>query len=333
MAKTGGFSLIELMIALALSSVVMLAAIASLVVAQRGFNAVDTSAQMRENSRFAIEIIQRVALQTGYRDPMSSKAVAAPSAIFGMDNVITKLGANHTGVVTPADFVQRSNPTPSVTDSKCTSSADTACNNGSDALVVRFQGSTDGAMVNCAGVQLVTDEPVVNIFHIAKSTVNGEPALMCTYFSSSSNSWSTQSLVDGVENFQVLYAVDSNGDSVPEQFKNATQIARSGGHWDEVKLLRIGLLMRGPLNSAPVKAGTLATQCILGFSNFKALTIPSNDNINTAPDPSDCVDPPSALTVSGGSSGAEFPRGGARFADDGRMRRVIIFTINLRNAL
>ena len=333
MTRMRGFTLVELLIALALSATVVMAATASLVMAQRGFHAVDAAAQMRENSRFAIEVIQRIALQAGYHDPLSSKSASASAAIFGMDNVLAKLSSSHSDVLTTADFVSRSNPTPSRSDSKCVSSADTACNNGSDVLAIRFQATADGSMVSCAGVQLLADEPVVNLFHIAKSSANGEPALMCSYFSSASRSWITQSLVDGVESFQVLYGVDSNGDSVPEQFKNATQITHTGGRWDDVRTLRIGLLMRGPPNSAPVKAATLATQCTLGLSNHGLTALQSGGTIVVAPEPKDCIDPPSTLTNGAASTGAEFPRGGLRFVDDGRMRQVVIFTINLRNAL
>jgi len=328
-----GFTLVELLVALALSATLVLAATASLVLAQRGFHAVDASAQMRENSRFAIEIIQRIALQAGYHDPVSAEPVSTSGAIFGMDNVLAKLSSNHSDALTAADFVSRSNPTPSRSDSKCASNADTACNNGSDALAIRFRATADGSMVSCAGIQLLADEPVVNLFHIAKNSANGEPSLMCSYFSSASRSWITQSLVDGVESFQVLYGVDSNGDSVPEQFKNATQIAHAGSRWESVQILRIGLLMRGPPNSAPVKGTTLPTQCTLGLSHH-GLGVPSSGGLAVlATEPKDCIDPPSTLTNGAASTGAEFPRGGVRFDDDGRMRQVVVFTVSLRNAL
>jgi type IV pilus assembly protein PilW len=47
-------------------------------------------------------------------------------------------------------------------------------------------------------------------------------------------------LVEGVENMQIQYGVDSTGDGVPETYQNANAIT----NWAEVVTVRITLLLR-----------------------------------------------------------------------------------------
>jgi prepilin-type N-terminal cleavage/methylation domain-containing protein len=63
-----GLTLVELMISLVLALVVILAAATALRVARRGFATVDAMGQLQDNARFAVELIQRVASQSGYLD-------------------------------------------------------------------------------------------------------------------------------------------------------------------------------------------------------------------------------------------------------------------------
>jgi type IV pilus assembly protein PilW len=44
------------------------ASVAALIVARQGFKSVDTTAQLRENARFAATLIQRIAVQAGFEN-------------------------------------------------------------------------------------------------------------------------------------------------------------------------------------------------------------------------------------------------------------------------
>jgi type IV pilus assembly protein PilW len=359
-----GFTLVELLVALAVSAIIALAAIASLSVARTGFAAVDASSQLRDNARFAAEMIQRVAVQAGYQDSQFAAATTAFSntgsvagvvpSITGVNNVLVKLSLLPD--LTTA-FLTR--PGATTANSNCSVSPDTACDNGSDALIIRYQtspsvaGSTtsDESMINCAGIADTTvpataADRVISIFHVAKSTTGSEPSLMCSYLSSA-GVWTTQPVVEGVESFQVLYGVDgaTTGpnttfpitlqDTVPDRYFNASEMVsgpdstvanrvtnNTYANWRAVRSLRIGLVLRGPANSSPVKSGIIATMCPLGFKNLVPLS---------APTAADCIDPPASTATATTSAGSEFPRKGATIAADGRLRQVLTFTIHLRD--
>lgn len=56
-----------------------------------------------------------------------------------------------------------------------------------------------------------------------------------------------QELIEGVENMQIMYGVDSNADQIADSFVNATGVAGAGG-WGNIVSVKIALLLR-TLNS------------------------------------------------------------------------------------
>lgn len=126
---------------------------------------------------------------------------------------------------------------------------------GSDVLVVRLPDSTTpaSAVLNCAGISiasLASGKPVHNysVFYLGRSA-SGEPELRCKYLTA--NGWNSEPLIAGVENFQVLYGLDRNGDGLFDQFVPAKVIdaestgsASSTSLWDRVVALKIALLIR-----------------------------------------------------------------------------------------
>jgi type IV pilus assembly protein PilW len=357
-----GFTLVEMLVALALSAIVAAAAVAALTIARQGFNAVDASSQLRDNGRFASELIQRLGVQSGYQDLTyagatrgSEFAVAGGATnpipnITGVDNAIVKLSL--VPDLTSA-YIKRTSATSSV--SGCTSATDTACANGSDVLILRYQSSpmnssstqSDGSMINCAGISptlapISKDDQIVSILHVSRSS-NGEPSLMCTY-QDSAGGWQSQPIVQGVESFQVLYGIDGfsstsaskinqvfNGtqDTVPDKYLAARDIVKTStpsnpsaseltsvdtyNNWRRVRSLRIGLVLRGPTNSAIDKSATYISKLCSLSVNPDAAT--------------NCIDQ-GDLTAS--SMGSEFPRG-ATVSNDGRLRQTLTFTVFLRN--
>jgi type IV pilus assembly protein PilW len=358
-----GFTLVEMLVALALSSVIALASIAALTVARSGFTAVDASSQLRDNGRFAADMIRRVVVQAGYKDAQyaaqtsgfgNTTATVAEPNISGVNNAIAK-----TSSLPDLETAFVARPGANATDSKCSTYPDLTCDNGSDVLIVRYQtspsvaGSTtsDGTMINCAGIAEMTvpidaNDRMISVFHVAKSSTGSEPSLMCSY-RSAGGVWTTQPVIEGVESFQVLYGVDgvtsaanttfptTLRDTVPDRYLNASEMVSGSdstvanrvtpatyGNWGAVRSLRIGLVIRGAANSAPVKDTTIPTLCALGF---KGMAIP------TSPVATDCVDPPSSGDTATTSKGSEFPRIGASVAGDRRLRQVFTFTVHLRN--
>ena len=311
--RHAGLTLVELMVALALGTLIAIAAVSALIVARQGFRSVDTNSQLRENARFAASLIQRIVVQAGFENAAYGLFSGAdkPPGLDGYDNAMI---GQYTGTTVPA-MAHGSR-------SSCTQT-DTSCVNGSDILVVRYFGASrggvaDGTIVNCAGQSEPEPTPpdaaarAYSIFHVVRSAA-GEPTLACTY--RSGGTWNTVPLVTGVEGFQVLYGVDtrdalggvaatpSDGDSVADRYLTATQLQNTPGasaaeNWSRVRTVRIGLLIRGPVPEAIVSA-TSASVPVLGTQFVNNST-----------------DPGSALTLPA----------------DGRLRQRLVFTVHLRNA-
>jgi type IV pilus assembly protein PilW len=308
-SREAGLTLIELMVAMVLGLLLALAAVATLVVARRGFTSVDSSTQLRENGRFASSLIERIAVQAGFENAAYG-LFTSPKApgLRGFGNALVSAGAF------PEGFAHNSR-----TSTACGAS-DTSCVNGSDILIVRFWGASragtaDGTMINCAGVAepeaAAAQGPAYSIFHVVRSS-DGEPTLACSYRDPTTLAWSTVPLVKGVEAFQVVYGTDgvtpntcssdtsTGADSVAERYLSASQLDGAGGaycanNWSRVRSIRVGLLLRGPVGSAAV-------------SGAKAWPVL-------------------------GVSGATYAFGATLTTPaDGRLRQQQVFTVHLRNA-
>lgn len=316
-----GMTLIELMVAMVLGLLIALAAVAALLVSRQGFFAVDAASQLRDNARFAQDMVQRIGVQAGFKNVFFMKGGGVASA--GLD----------------------SNPEPHVfglNDQKRSqgNTWDTGSNWGnndlgknSDILVLRAQVSTanagssasDGTMINCLGIAPTAiptsrDDRFISILHVQAGS-DGEPALMCTY-EASGGGFASQPLVQGVENFQVLYGVDGvvpgtaptlATDSVPERYLRADQLTVTSNdvatyaNWRRVRSLRIGMVLR----SLPGSGIDKDSQTFYPLGSTKASGSASDlgGAFSSASDPGTVFSPPV----------------------DGRMRQVVTFTVHLRN--
>ncbi|MGI4777789.1 MAG: PilW family protein [Janthinobacterium lividum] len=325
--RASGLTLIELLVAMVIGLVIVLAAVASLTVARTGFTAVDAASQLRDSGRFASDLLQRIGTQAGYRDVFIAAGVAPTDpartpSLGGFDNRLV-------------------NPTDPTTAGNARSASDVGF--GSDVLILRYQAAqlysgaadpvkakiADQSMIDCAGNTLaavanpadtdptkVTDaynSRVVSIFHVAIN--QGEPALMCTYSSTGTAPWTTVPLIQGVENFQVLYGTDgvsagvattaTSVPDVPDRYLRANQINMASdvgtkANWRRVRSLRIGMVLRAAQGSAQGST----TQVFHPFGE-----------------------------ASGGAALASLDDAGTNFTPtaDTRLRQVVTFTVHLRN--
>jgi type IV pilus assembly protein PilW len=138
--------------------------------------------------------------------------------------------------------------------------------NGSDVLAIHFSGSAnkhDLGMINCAGFAVrratsASDDLGWSIFYVAKNTL-GESELRCKY--RGSQQWQSQALIAGVESFQVLYGVDTDGDGFCNITLNATAIDDHDksnevvnhvhtAWWSRVVSVHVSLLLRAANKSS-----------------------------------------------------------------------------------
>jgi len=325
-AAQRGLTLLELMIALTISLIVVLAALAALLFARDGFSTVDTASQLRENARFATTLITRVVLQAGYQE--WSEASGS----------VQRLDASQTGVTVEPDIQGFNNAvfnpaSPGTTGNgtrpaSCGASTDTKCLNGSDVLMIRYQGhndstgAPDGSMIDCSGAAQGAITAVGNINQRATSyfyvdLVAGEPTLMCASLNAA-GTLTASPLIEGIESFQVLYgAYQVTANTAPtalpippapviNQWLRADQFVVTGNvnatnqNWQRVLAVRVGIVMRSPTS----QSGTATSGTTVVYP-FVDQSVPSANDTGVA------------LTV----------------AADRRVRQAFTFTINLRNSL
>lgn len=322
-----GMTLVELLVAMALGLLIAIAAATALLVSRQGFTTVDSASQLRDNSRFVRDVLQRLIVQSGYKDVLYASTAGSvntagldpnpPPNVFGINNA--------------------SRTTTALWDAGTPRTTSTDLGYGSDILVLRYQTSTfnatsttaDGTMIDCSGAAstvVATDrnDRLVSILHVGISG-DGEPSLMCSRSATGAAPYTSQPLIRGVENFQVLYGVDgiapgntivpippSTADSVPERYLRADQLTVAGNalatyaNWSRVRSVRIGMVLRGPPNSAAEKA----SQTYYPFGEAKGS---SGGTVGSAY--ASTNDPGTIFTP----------------ALDGRLRQTLTFTVHLRN--
>lgn len=305
-----GLTLIELLVALGLGLLVVVIAATALLLGQQGYRSVDATTQLRDRERFATDLLARVIIQAGYQDfGAASVSVRSTATLLGNDPEPDVYGWNNAVYKNPDTlFLSESTEiTSGNRPSSCTVN-DTSCKNGSDILVVRYQGvnsptnaaDPDNTMINCMGYGEAgltngdLNDRAASVFHVTRGT-NGEPSLSCSYYS---GGWVASSpMIEGVESFQVLFGTDGVSpslapsptamqDTVAERWLRADQLTVAGNtaatreNWRRVRAVRVGLVMRGPVGSA--QQATTATFAPLG--SMYASTSDTGSNLAVAAD-------------------------------------------------
>ena len=289
-----GLTLVELLVSMVISLLIFMAASAFFLSSSRTSATQDAATLLNDNARYLTEIITKNIQQAGYQnytaDSAGAKVRREVAALDGQPDI---RGYNNSAAGSSLNNGAHNRSTNRV--------------NNSDTLIVRFQGSStstaaDGTMIDCLGrpqpaPDAATDR-AYSIFEVQTSST-GEPELRCKYKNVATNLFTTEPIVRGVETFQLMYGVDTNGDSFVDAWRNAEQVD-AANQWFKVRSVRVGMVLRSPNRSTV--ASTAQTYMPLGTNFSQALG----------------TDPGSSFTVG---------------ADDGRLRRVVTFTVNLRNAL
>ena len=248
-ARQEGFTLTELMIALVLGLLVVLAATTMLLSTRSTYRTQDESTRMQESARFALELVNRVVRMAGYTNFGNGATEVPPFYTPGMTTSVAGVN-NRLGTATLPN------------------------SQNSDSLSISFYGSealtlpsgVDGAVLDCKGLRVPPDTRVTNTFFVAAKS-GEEPELYCD----NGDGGGPQPLIRGVESFQVLYgvaryeiAVYAPGTPPPAMttddiapsilvYKRADQMGSSnaGSDWDNVKFVRIAMLIRSGTAARP----------------------------------------------------------------------------------
>ncbi|WP_426170883.1 PilW family protein [Pseudoduganella sp. R-31] len=242
-ARQHGLAMAEVLVAMALSLLVALAAASLLHASDSDFLHNGANTRIDDSGRFALAIIGQSLRQAGYPGEPGAEVAAAPTspmAIEGRDAASVATNADGLGPALPAV-------------------------NGSDVLAIRYAPAAiagaegGGAMLNCAGFPADPGEWAWSIFYIAQAG-DGVAELRCKY--KGENGWGSDAVVRGVDAFHVLYGVDTDSprDSIPNLYLTASGIDALDAalpvseralrpHWRRVTSVRIALLLHGERGS------------------------------------------------------------------------------------
>lgn len=278
--RQGGVSLVELMVAVVIG-LVLLAGITQLYLgSKRSYTALETLARLQENGRYAIDVLARDLRRAGYwggNADISMPATAGSEGpytppdntcntgdstwgrmvdrrVFGIDRESSGAGygACIPAAAHPAGDILVTRYT-SPTDVDFTVAAEYNAGTDGNRLYIRsslfesriFIGSKNGDADN-TGLK----EPnraaamVANAYYINDSVQqcrgNNVPALWRESLDASGRPVGEE-LAVGVEQLQVQWGVDTNGNNSVNQYVNANAVA----DWDQVIAARVWVLMRG----------------------------------------------------------------------------------------
>ncbi|MBZ2190523.1 PilW family protein [Alcanivorax sp. JB21] len=211
-----GFSLVELMVALLLGSLIVIASTQLFITNQRTFQLQQGLTDIQEQGRFALDFVARDLRRTGLRQP---DFVTGPDVGIELDALTVN------GQSFPA------------------SSEGGGDNAANDRLTFSFHGNA--GTQDCEGSTLAAAAAparVVNTYW-----VNDQAELMCR--GSIDAGTNGIAIVSGVDSFQVLYGVDTDEDRVPfaSRYVRADQLTAA----DPVVTVRVGLLVRATQGNLP----------------------------------------------------------------------------------
>ncbi|WP_420851588.1 PilW family protein [Propionivibrio soli] len=230
-----GFSLVELLVAMAIGLLVALVVTKAYVDATATQRAQADSARLQESARFGFLALADALRKSGYQNqlaigdrfcPMGSSSPPIPRLA----------GVNDATSVDPT--------TPSFTGGSEVAVLD------SDVIRVRYYGdgltlspfTADGSVRDCLGNPVASNALTEDTFFVAADSTNGnEPALFC--YTSNSPASGNVALVPGVERMQLLYGDDSDSDGlITDRFAPIGSISAP----NNVRSVIVSLVVRSP---------------------------------------------------------------------------------------
>jgi type IV pilus assembly protein PilW len=274
--RESGFTLIELMIAIALGLLILAGMATIFANTNATRNEVDRMSRQIENGRYATELLRDDLRHAGYYGELDATAVALPGSLPDAcsTTLATWAGALRIHVQGVNNYT----------------SGDLSClpadvKPGTDVIVVRRVNATPECLVAVAGcaaavvgvpylqIPLCSTETTTHtldikaaanfnvhkrkdcttaaalrkfalrIYYISTNNGSGQnvPTLMRADFTGGGFVISPQ--VEGIEDMQVRYGVDTDNDGDPDSYANAAGVA-SVANWSNVVTVEVGLLAR-----------------------------------------------------------------------------------------
>lgn len=253
LGQSQGRSLVELMIALTISMVILIALVTLLVTNKQLYRVTDDKARLDEEGRLALNLIAFHLRMAGYGTLITAKPVDPAKAPYTNFMSASQL-ANYSGSQNleavqgcSGGFVDASRVAHT-------------CNNTdrADGIIIRYVVDINNANLNaanlptdCLGQKVIVHPSVVeNRFFVATNPTSSMPELYCVGNGGSATNVtsftsSPQPLVENVSDMRISYGFDSDGDQSADGFYTAASIsAMPQPNWSRVVSAQICLVMR-----------------------------------------------------------------------------------------
>lgn len=200
-----GASLVEIMVAITLS-LFLIAGVIKIVISNKHVYRLNTAySELQENSRLIGLYLPKILRLSGYRTPVNDTTFPTLASLYPSS----------------APHIQVNN---------------NSGNNHSDVLTVRYQGSADATVTDCLNQAVGANIIATNVF-----SINANNELQCQATNPTLGTTTTQILIPGVENMQVLYGEDINGDRQADRYVAPNFASLNINH---VVSLRMSVLLR-----------------------------------------------------------------------------------------
>ena len=226
-----GMTLVEILVAVTISVVLMSGIIQLFIGTRETYTTQADFSRVQENAQFALEVLEHHVLMAG-----------------------------NNGTTTTAPFISANTTNNSGANSNISASA--ANNNASDQMEIATMG--DDSCMNYTETSLIRKR-----FYIADTDGDGIFGLTCLLTNTTTGATNTTTIVDGIDNMQIQYGEDTDGDCVQNIYRNAGSVS----NWDRIITVRIAILASstGDSVSADGKTHVLLDAAPIGPVNDNSL--------------------------------------------------------------
>lgn len=253
--KQAGIQLIEVLIAMAISSVVALAISRAYTSSLQIQNSQIGAMRLNETARFAFDLLGKELRHASFSNTWQAGSNAQRFCSSTIGSAL--LGSNDvTGTIDPS--------------SNNFAGAAYTIANKSDVVRVSYYGEDGSAvtspMLDCHGYPVAAGASVQDTLFVAVDNNTKEPTLYCDTSNAHANgSARVLPMVTGVESMQLLYGVDADADGLVDRYVPWNLV---GANTDLITSVKVSLVVRSPTDSGTNAATTT-------FNHFGAAAYPS----------------------------------------------------------
>jgi type IV pilus assembly protein PilW len=267
-----GLSIVEIMIALAISLVILLVIARTYVAGSTTQLAQADATRLNESARYATDLMSRQLRKAGFRNTWTPNTNAqntvctSPSVGAGVRLIE---GLNDPVEINPAQ-------------TNVLGGTGTAIANSSDVLRVRYYGDLlpaiggSSSVLDCQGNPVTASNMAIDTLYVAQDAGNNnEPTLYCY----TTNTNTALPLVSGVESLQLLYGEDTDGDGVINHYVPWNLLANVSNP-DNVLSVKVSVVVRSTRDVALTPRQTIFRHFVTYFdpNPAPAVTYPSVAN-------------------------------------------------------